>query len=250
MEMYYEQNVVNNNIDERIKKTKTLTIARTICFMLGLFILISSAVMITFFWVFLLLAIPFFIGALFLGHINKRNNTEYDYVLDDENLRISEIYYRQRRKLKHTIRLRNIESVGVFDSEGYKKIERTAAKKILALVNYEDEENVVYVLFRTDKGLKIIFIEPDLGFIMALRKVVSALTVFDKSISDYEKRLHKKAEEEQLLAVNQNDDDDDDEVSEDEISDEDSAIEEVSSDEKCEDDNNNDDGEAEKNDLS
>ena len=89
MEMYYEQNVVNNNIDERAKKTKTLVIARSVCFMLGLFILISSAIMITFFWVFLLLAIPFFIAALFLGHINKRNNTEYDYVLDDEKDRKS-----------------------------------------------------------------------------------------------------------------------------------------------------------------
>ena len=201
MEMYYEQNVVNNNIDERAKKTKTLVIARSVCFMLGLFILISSAIMITFFWVFLLLAIPFFIAALFLGHINKRNNTEYDYVLDDENLRISEIYYRQRRKLKHTIRLRNIESVGVFDSDGY--------KKILALVNYDDEQNVIYILFRSDKGRRIIFIEPDLGFIMALRKVVSALTVFDKSISDYEKRLHQKAEDENIAATTRNDDESD-----------------------------------------
>ncbi len=209
MEMYYEQNVVNNNIDERAKKTKTLVIARSVCFMLGLFILISSAIMITFFWVFLLLAIPFFIAALFLGHINKRNNTEYDYVLDDENLRISEIYYRQRRKLKHTIRLRNIESVGVFDSDGYKKVERTADKKILALVNYDDEQNVIYILFRSDKGRRIIFTEPDLGFIMALRKVVSALTVFDKSISDYEKRLHQKAEDEKIAATTRNDDESD-----------------------------------------
>ncbi|MCH5165243.1 MAG: hypothetical protein J1G01_02450 [Clostridiales bacterium] len=196
MELYYEQNVTNHNIDERAKKTKTLIIARTIFGMIGLFILISSAVLITMFWAFLLMSLPFFGVTIILGIINKRNNTEYDYVLDDEYFKISEIYYRQRRKLKYAIQLRAIESVGVFDSEGYRKIERNAIKKNLALVNYDDEDSIIYILYYTQKGRKIIFIEPDRGFMIALRRVVSALTVFDKSIADFEKRLTAKEEAE------------------------------------------------------
>lgn len=195
MELFYEQTVTNNNIDERARRTKTLTIAKTICFVLGLFILVSCALYINVFWIFILAAIPFFFAAFVISRINKRNNTEYDYVLDDEYLKISEVYYRQRRKLKHTIRLRSVESVGVFDSEGYKKVERLATKKILALVNYEDEKSILYLLYSTDKGKQILFIEPDRGFMMSLRRVVSAVNVFDKSISELEKRLNDMAAE-------------------------------------------------------
>ncbi len=192
MDIYYEQNVVNQNIDERTKKTKTLVIAKMICLIIGLFILVSSALLISFFWVFLIMAIPFFIAFWAIGYINKRNNTEYDYVIDGEFINITAIYFRERRKPKYKIRLRLVESVGVFDSEGYKKIERTAAKKHLALVNYDDEQSILYVLYNSDKGKHIIFLEPDRGFMIALRRCVAAITVFDKSITELEKRLTQK----------------------------------------------------------
>ena len=195
MDIYYEQNVVNHNIDDKAKKTKTLVIARMICLVLGLFILISSAMMIMFFWVFLLASLPFFAGFILIGHINKRNNTEYDYVIDGEYINVSAIYFRERRKLKYKIRLRSVESVGVFDSEGYKKVEQNAAKKKLALVNYDDELSIMYVYYSTEKGKQIIFLEPDRGFMIALRRCVSALTVFDRSIADLEKRLSQKEAE-------------------------------------------------------
>lgn len=203
MELYFEQNVTNKNVDERTKRTKTLTIAKTACSVIGVFIIVSSAmlgdVFLQFFWIFLLAAAPFFIAMFILGRINKRNNTEYDYVIDDEFIKISEIYFRNSRKLKHTIRLRFVESVGVFDSEGYKKVERSANKKILALVNYDDEDSIVYICYKTDKGVRnIIFIEPNRGFMIALRRAlsVSALTVFDKSVVGLEKRLSQKELEE------------------------------------------------------
>ncbi len=200
MELFYEQTVTNNNIDERTKRTKTLTIAKTMCFVFGLFILVSCALYLNFFWIFILAAIPFFVASFILSRINKRNNTEYDYVLDDEYLKISEVYFRQTRKLKHTIRLRAVESVGVFDSEGYKKVERLATKKVLALVNYDDEKSILYMLYSTDKGKKIIFLEPDRGFMISLRRVVSAVNVFDKSISELEKRLTELAAETETVA--------------------------------------------------
>ncbi len=200
MELFYEQTVTNNNIDERTKRTKSLTIAKTMCFVFGLFILVSCALYLNLFWIFILAAIPFFVASFILSRINKRNNTEYDYVLDDEYLKISEVYFRQTRKLKHTIRLRAVESVGVFDSEGYKKVERLATKKVLALVNYEDEKSILYMLYSTDKGKKIIFLEPDRGFMISLRRVVSAVNVFDKSISELEKRLTELAAETETVA--------------------------------------------------
>ncbi len=196
MEQFYEQTVVNNNIDERKKKTKTLTIAKTVCTIIALGLLLTVIPFIgskSFFLWFAILcvgSIPFICAAIILGHINKRNNTEYDYTIDDENLKITEVYFRERRKLKHTIRLRTVESVGAFGSEGYKKVQDKADKKYLAIVNYDDEDSIMYLLYNTDKGRRMIFVEPDKGFIIALRRVVSAVNVFDKSVSDLDKKLN------------------------------------------------------------
>ncbi|MDE5562117.1 MAG: hypothetical protein K2J01_00950, partial [Clostridiales bacterium] len=209
MELYFEQNVTNKNVDERMKRTKAIIVAKTICMIIGVFAVVSSAMLgdyfFYYFWVFLIISAPFFMANFILGRINKRFNTEYDYVIDDEFIRVTEIYFRERRKQKYTVRLRLIESVGVFDSEGYKKVERSANKKILALVNYDDEDSILYICYKTDKGVRnILFLEPNKAFMIALRRALSssALTVFDKSVSDLEKRLAQKEQEEALVAVN------------------------------------------------
>lgn len=203
MEQYYEQNIVNRNIEERTKKTKVLTIAKMACIAIAVFVLSASMLFIQadyfvqMLGLLALIDIPFVCAAIILGHINKRNNIEYDYVIDDEYLKISEIYYRQRRKLKHNILLRSIQSVGMFDSEGYRKNEQNVRKKHLAIVNYDDEKAIVYIMYHTEKGMQMIFVEPDRGFMIALRRTVSAFSVFDKSMSDFEKLLEEKEAEEQ-----------------------------------------------------
>ena len=192
MEQYYEQNVVNKNIDERIKKTRTLTIAKTFCTVAAIGILLTSILFVvddSFVAWLGILSVTFIIAAVIIGRINKRNNTEYDYVIDDEYLKVSEIYFRERRKLKHSVRLRSVESAGMFGSEGYKKIESKAEKKILALVNYDNEKTILYLLYSTEKGRRIMFLEPDRGFMIALRRVVSAVNIFDKSMTELEKNL-------------------------------------------------------------
>ncbi len=201
MEQFYEQNVINNHIDERVKKTKTLNIAKTVCLVIAISVLIMSAIFVTddsFGFILIILVVvslPFFGATLLIGHINKRNNTEYDYTIDDEYLKVTEIYYRSRRKLKYSVRLRAVESVGQFGSEGYTRAESSAQKKILALVNFDDEKSIMYMLYSTEKGRRIIFLEPDIGFIIALRRVVSAVTVFDKSVADLEKIINGAKEE-------------------------------------------------------
>lgn len=198
MEQYYEQNVVNHNIEEKMRKTKIFTFAKMACIVLAVFVLMTSMLFMTddsfimWLFIFIAIAVPFIIAAIILGRVNKRNNTEYDYIIDDEKLKISAIYFREQRKLKHSIPLRAIESVGVFESEGYKKIEQTAQKKILALVNFDDEDAIVYVLYNSLKGKQIIFLEPDRGFLIALKRVVSAITVFDKSMAELEKKFNKE----------------------------------------------------------
>ena len=195
MDLYYEQNVVNKNIDERIKKTRTLTIAKTFCTVIAIGVLLTSILFVVddsfvaWLGILSLTSIPFIGAAIIIGRINKRNNTEYDYIIDDEYLKVSEIYFRERRKLKHTVRLRSVESAGMFGSEGYKKIESRADKKILALVNYDNEKTILYLLYGTDKGRRIIFLEPDRGFLIALKRVVSAVNVFDKSMSELERNI-------------------------------------------------------------
>lgn len=197
MEQYYEQNVTNRDIDKRSKRTKTLNIARSVCFVLGVAPLILTAMFIlseAFFMVFVLIgvAIPFFVAAVVIGYFNKRNNTEYDYVIDNEKITVTEIYYRESRKVKYSVQLRAIESVGTFDSEKYKKLQGNAVKKNLAIVNFDDEKKIVYLYYYTEKGRKILFIEPDRGFIIALKRSVAALTVFDESMNELIKLLEEK----------------------------------------------------------
>ncbi|MCH5162602.1 MAG: hypothetical protein J1G38_03835 [Clostridiales bacterium] len=203
MELYYEQNVVNHNIEEKARKTKALGIAKMACIVIAVFVLSVSMLWVTestfgvVLGILVLVDIPFVVAAIIIGRVNKRNNTEYDYVIDDEYLRISEIYYRETRKLKYSVRLRAVESVGMFDSDGYRKNEVKANKKQLAIVNYDDEKSIIYILYSTEKGRNIIFVEPDRGFIIALRRIVSAITVFDKSMADFDKILEEKEAEQE-----------------------------------------------------
>ena len=202
MEQYFEQNVVNKNIDERAKRTKTLNIARLAFIIIAVFVLMTSMLFISddsfamMLGILALVDIPIVCAVIILGHVNKRNNTEYDYVIDGDYLNVSEIYYRSKRKLKHSILFRSIESVGMFDSDGYRKSENKATKKHLAIVNYDDEKSIIYVLYYTDKGRQILFIEPNRGFLIALKRMVSAVTVFDKSMTDFERILEEKEDEE------------------------------------------------------
>ena len=195
MELYYEQNVVNNNIDEHAKKTKILSFAKTACIILAIFSFLSGAIFIgnnqalLIMIVFMSAAVPFAIAAFALGKINKKHNTEYDYMIDDEQIKISAVYFRKKRKPLYTIRLRTVESVGVFESDGYKKAAATASKKLLALVNYENEKSIVYILFNGEKGKQVLFIEPDRGFMMTLRRAITTFGIFDNSISEFERML-------------------------------------------------------------
>lgn len=198
MDIFYEQNVVNNHIDSRAKKTRTLVIAKSICLTLGVFCLVSTGMLgnafFRYFWILVLISAPFFVFTVIFEKINRRNNAEYDYYVDNEYISICEIYYRESRKQRYKIMLRQIAAVGMFDSDGYKKISKTAVKKNLALVNYDDEKSILYILYCTEKGRQLIFIEPDCGFIIALRRALSssALTIFDSSVNLLERRLTEK----------------------------------------------------------
>lgn len=195
MELYYEQNVVNKNIDEHAKKTKILSFAKTACIILAIFSFLSGAIFIgnnqalLIMILFMSAAIPFAAAAFVLGKINKKHNTEYDYMIDDEQIKISAVYFRTKRKPLYTIRLRTIESVGVFESDSYQKAAATAAKKHLALVNYENEKSIIYILFNGEKGKQILFIEPDRGFMITLRRAVATFGIFDKSVAEFERML-------------------------------------------------------------
>lgn len=195
MEQYYEQNVINREIDRISRRTRTFSILRMICFGLSIAILIFGTAMIKVYWIFVIAVIPSFAIGCVIGHYNKRANTEYDYVLDNEMLRIAEIYYRMRRKLKYNISLSSIESVGAYGSEGYKRNANSVKKKYLALVNFDDENAVLYIVYKTDKGRFMIFLEPDRTFMLTLRRVVSAIRLFDNSVSDLERRLSAKQAE-------------------------------------------------------
>lgn len=206
--VFYEQNVIKRDIDERTKKTQTLTVAKTVLLMLG--VLIDSSVFFLigmetaqfflFFFVLLGASVPFYVVSLLLGKANKKANTEYDYSLVETRLTVSAVFFRDRRKKLYEIDTAAMISIGAFVSETYKKYDNDNVKKVFALANYDDEDAVAYLVFDTPKGRMLMFFEPDSGMIAALRRAVGRFDVFDSSIKKVSENDLARAAEERRAA--------------------------------------------------
>ena len=192
MEVFYEQNVNNPNIDKHKKRTTVLSVLRTVFLVIGLlfaFLLIGTvkvgSVLSTVIGIVIgaLSGAPFVAAYFFIGKFIKNSNSEYDYVLNGNYLRIVRVTRRTKRKLLTTVPVSGIESIGKLSCEAY---ERYAAaknvKKLFAVCNYEEEDKIAYIRYRTEGEDFLLHIEPNDEMVASLRKSLPRFSIMDKSM--------------------------------------------------------------------
>ncbi len=195
MDYYYEQNVENPNIDKHRKRTTALTIVRYTILAIGIlfaYLLIfyftpvnTGKGPIVFSLIFAALElVPIILAFIFIGKFLKKTNTEYDYILSGNVLRIVRIVRRTRRKLFATINIDAIESVGKIESEAYDRLASSRElKKQFAICDYDDESRLVYVHYHSADGNYLLHFEPNEEMVMTLRRSLPRFTIMDKSMN-------------------------------------------------------------------
>lgn len=194
MEIFYEQNVANPNIDKHKKRTVVLSVLRIVLlaigiiaglFLLGFGVQIGKGALTTVIQLgmVVLSVAPFVLTYILLGRFLRNSNTEYDYILNGDVLRIVSVVRRTKRKLLPTVRIASVESIGRITGEAY---DRYAAskdiKKKFALCNYDNEEKIVYIRYRSEGENFLLHIEPDDEMIASLRKSLPRMGIMDKSM--------------------------------------------------------------------
>lgn len=193
MEIFYEQNVSNTRIDKHRKRNTVLSILQKVFLVLAFIIALivfftlqlrgALAVILQIVFGLLLLA-PFVLAYFFIRRYLRNANSEYDYILNGGILRIVQVILRNKRKLFAAIPIDCIESIGKITCEAY---ERYAAgkgtKKKYAICNYDDEENIAYIRYRSEGEDFLLHFEPDEEMVSALRRSLPRFSIMDKSMN-------------------------------------------------------------------
>ena len=119
MEIFYEQNVANPNIDKHKKRTVVLSVLRIVLlaigiiaglFLLGFGVQIGKGALTTVIQLgmVVLSVAPFVLTYILLGRFLRNSNTEYDYILNGDVLRIVSVVRRTKRKLSATVRIASV----------------------------------------------------------------------------------------------------------------------------------------------
>lgn len=190
--LYFEQNLISRDFETRQRKNKTNNIVSTAIFAIGIVIIMSCVFTIGLDngWIIIIALIaaslPFFAISILMNRYAKKRSTEYDYTITDTTITISAVYFRSQRKLLYKIESTQILSVGKFGSQACLRAEKSVEDKRLAVVNYDDENSIAYILYNRPKDGKkvLLFIEPSKEFMINLRRAVSRYEVFDDSVKE------------------------------------------------------------------
>ncbi len=197
MEIFFEQNVDNPNIDKHKKRTTVLSVLSKVFLVLGIVlaivgiggialpsggnVVLTIALQIVFS---LLMGAPFVLAFFLIRRFLRQSNAEFDYILNGNILRIVRITMRVKRKLLATVPMDCVESIGRITCESY---ERNAAnksiKKQYAVCHYEEEENLAYIRYRSNGEDFLLHIEPNEEMVTALRRSLPRISIMDKSMN-------------------------------------------------------------------
>lgn len=197
MDIYFEQNITNESIDRKRKKAKVLTIVR--------FLLLGAGIVglyITFMMVMLgdlsngwmpviltgifglLMCTPFILAFFFIGRFVSNSNLEYDYLLNNGMFRIVKVINRKKRKKMLELDISAVENIGKLESDNYDRYAQSKdVKKLYAICNYENEENIVYMYYSKEGTRYLLHIEPNEEMMIAIRRSVPRISIMDKSFS-------------------------------------------------------------------
>ncbi len=191
MDIYYEMNVTNENIDKHQKRNKVfkaLKIASIVwlvltgIFIFGFFQFGDRNVLGIVIELALLLAPPI-CSILLFRHLLNNLNCEYDYYITDDKFRIVKVVNRVKRKKLLETPLSSFVSVGSVESENFVRYGNDKSVKLVTA--YCNDENFpIYVYFNDDVDKKLLIIETDEKLLIALRRSLNS-TVIEKDLNLY-----------------------------------------------------------------
>lgn len=121
----------------------------------------------------LLLPISLFVSAFFLKKIINNINPVFDYVLNGRDFYILRIYDNVKRKKFLKINVSQMSSIGKISLESYNRYASDPnIKKVFALTNPQNEENIYYMLYNEEGRKMLLHFEPNEECIMHIRRTI------------------------------------------------------------------------------
>lgn len=211
MEIFYEKNVVNKNIDKHRTRNKILRILQMISLGIFVFIFVSlfsitvydpdesdmARAYVTLI-VLLCLLLPLSLYFLF-GWIIKLLTVEYDYVIMGDRLKILKIVNRKKRKPVLDVELSSINLIGLVGGEKFNDL--CAAQSANTKKYFCNPDAFMIYIYLTDyKGRSFIIIEADDEFLINIKKSLKNFSTLDDDLKKYMLNIGRKKENETVLS--------------------------------------------------
>ncbi len=205
MEVFFEKNVVNENIDRHKKRNVVFNVIRIISIVIlivEIYFILSFqgipvdqgawAVVLSIFSSLIIIAPPI-ASIIVFSMLLSRLNAEYDYYIAGDVFRVMQVINRKKRKKFTEFSVSAISELGILESENFERYNADKTiKKLNAFCN--DDSLLGYVYFTVDGEKKLLILELDEEFLLALRKALP-MSVLDGSVK---KILHEAAKKNDL----------------------------------------------------
>ena len=192
MEIFFEKNVVNENIDKHKKRNVVFNVIRVlsiIILVIEIYFILSfqgipvdqgalAVVLSILFSVSMIL--PPIASIVLFSMLLSRLKAEYDYSIAGDVFRVMQVLNRKKRKKFLEASMSAISEVGTLESENFERYNiDKSIKKMNAFCN--DDSLLGYIYFSLDGEKKLLILELDDEFLFALRKALP-MSVLDGSL--------------------------------------------------------------------
>ena len=192
MEIFFEKNVVNENIDKHKKRNVVFNVIRIlsiVILVIEIYFILSFqgipvdqgalAVVLSIFSSVIMILPPITSIVLF-SLLLSRFNAEYDYYIAGDVFRVMQVLNRKKRKKFLEASMSAISEIGTLESENFERYNiDKSIKKMNAFCN--DDSLLGYIYFSLDGEKKLLILELDDEFLFALRKALP-MSVLDNSV--------------------------------------------------------------------
>ncbi|HEY8443814.1 MAG TPA: hypothetical protein VIL24_03345 [Clostridia bacterium] len=185
IETYFEQcNTLENPTANKVKKL-FLKIVYYLSIVLGVILIIvifslpifpketpwQQVLVFVLLW--FIMPISLFIGAFFTKKLINSINPIYDYVLNGRDFYILRIYDNAKRKKFLKINVSQMSAIGKISLDSYNRYASDPhIKKVFALTNPQNEENIYYMLYSDAEKKVLLHFEPNEECLMYIRRTL------------------------------------------------------------------------------
>ena len=167
MDLFLEEVVVKHN---RGVQTVAYVVANIMMVLFGLVGLFLLQMLFMQFSVFALIETILFVGAAVLLFLYRdRVRTEYEYTFTNGDLDFAMVFNNQKRKSLGTMRVKNVETFGPVDSNGFRKIINMPGLKRRNWFLNRDAK-LYYFYYQKESNKNIIVLEPSEEMVELIRK--------------------------------------------------------------------------------